>query len=941
MDSLSDFCNTQRHHSASGDLYSMRAVKPIFGTFDNTDKSIYGTRFTLTISNKNNFFILLHKQQYEKLADPKTRTYAIGQELNNIRKIVVDIDFTTTVDAPEESIFKMFRNISIILYQLFDCENTVYARHPNMKTRESDGKQYLKWGCHIVLDKYIDSNNKNALENTYQHIIRNEFIAKNIEVFGENFIDKALFRPHQIFWLYGGNKDKSNPYMELDLETLELINPYKKWIEMGMSFEEFYNVNRNFDFTIPTYDSFGEDDIVSKIFEPPVYIEEKIDNAHIHHSDYTTNFDLQDVLQLLDMIDGRKSEDYSGVRFPVIACISREFNHSEEVWQILKSYLEKWNCERGMQPDYHMDALKRSYFQGCRDVEGGYTIGTLCHLAKEHSPNKYQEWYNKHDWFDYRILYDNDVCEFTDESTTENKKPVKNKLNANSPFRPEDLNKIVKHFIKDSYQNIDDYENDRNDCINALFQYAKTRFFCLQKPINTVFIVCAGNNHTIERISDLKSTYKNVGKIPGTKVFFRDADKEDCKPTTDAITILTESQYRTIYAGMDFLPYNAKEIKHTYEQDGVTYVNNFTGYNPKIYYDDPVPDLSKYKPIIDKFISGLNLTQEQHDYIYKYPIWFQPVVLHILNIAGGIEYANYVLKYIAQIVQEPENLLPVGILFYSKCRQGKGLLMKTIADIIGEKHCVEVNKKDEIENTHSVPFEGTLVCNLNECNAKNFGKDLVDLFKSYIDGVKLRTANRKNIQAYQYTMRTRIIATTNNADGFAFDTENGNDRINAFSAYNYIPDQQTTRQFLSQTLDEFRKSKWYYRELYNLFNTIQYTESEILNIYMTDYMKDIMEADINPVREWINQLSTDETMIEYYFTSKKKDRIAIMDIGDKYVTATQLRSSFLDWCFKNNIEYKKNIRAFTLELSNYPNVIQKTDKIINHYTTYQINLCEF
>ena len=268
--------------------------------------------------------------------------------------------------------------------------------------------------------------------------------------------------------------------------------------------------------------------------------------------------------------------------------------------------------------------------------------------------------------------------------------------------------------------------------------------------------------------------------------------------------------------------------------------------------------------------------------------------------------------------------------------------MKTISDIIGDKYCVEVNKKDEIENTHSVPFEGTLVCNLNECNAKNFGKDLVDLFKSYIDGVKLRTANRKNIQAYQYTMRTRIIATTNNADGFAFDIENGNDRINAFSAYNYIPDQQTTREFLSKTLDIFRKSKWYYRELYNLFNSIQYTETEILHIYMTEYMKNIIEADVNPMREWINQLSTDESSIEYYVNSKIKKTICMSQIpSDALVTATQLRNAFMNWCYHNNIQYNKNLRAFTLELCNYPNVFIKYDRTINRYTVYTINLCDF
>lgn len=1011
MTDLGKFFNSQDMHYVKTDLNDMRPIKRIFGTFDTTDDSI--TKARVTIKNNKELFLLLHKQLYEKLANNSIKTYAIGQELNNIRKIVIDIDFVSDNDN-EHEIFSVFSDTAKILEELFDCKSIIYARHPNIKNVEviknipqttsftpfnlpfellqkinSIKKDVLptvvseitvcetvkkyKYGCHIILDKYINSDLKLDRDNTYEHIIRDARIQKFIEKYGNNFIDKAVFNSHQIFWIYGGNKNGSNPYLELDRNTLQLINPYKKFIDMGMSFEQFVEANPDFDFSVPLYDSFENTDFEDKLFVPPEYIKEqerKSTNTNYNNS----NISLEDIEKLLSMIDYKETENYRDVRFKIIAALACEFNHSPDIWYILKDYLQQWNIKRGFEADYHMNLMERTYFSGSdEDREDAPTIGTLFYFAKLHSPEEYEIWNNTRNTFDNSILEGNDiwsddddytsitsneVCSFSplDEKTENIGTKEKAQKTQRDTFLAHHLNKIVENRMKKAYESLTEYENDRKQCIKDIFNYAKLRFFCMANPINTVVTINSNNDISIDKTNDIVRTYKSFGTIPGVASYFPEIDPEIKKmyKQIDAVTLLTESPYRKIYSGVDFMPYNSPSIERIFYRDGSYYVNSFTGYNPRIYTDSVVPDLSYYDNYINDFINNnlgnpdgipapFKLDQEQLDFINKHPVFMKPFALTLLNIAGGVEYANYVEKVIAQEIQEPDNLLPVAQLFYSICRQGKGFMEKTIAEIVGQKYCVEVNSREEFDGTHRTPFENTLNVFINEANATNWGKNSIDTLKSHIDGKKELIANRKCIQEYKYTTRSRVWVFTNNINGFMIDIENGNGRFNVFKACNFIPVPDVFSIFLNNTVEIFRKYDWYYKGLYEYFNNIQYTEAEIRKIYETDYMKIMREADKSYMKMWIEQLSTDETIIEYYKTERIKERIHIMSIDDGFVTANQLRNAFCDWLFKNNIDFKVTPRWFRLEMSKYPDVFVKRERQLNHTNVYNINIskCDF
>lgn len=970
---LISFINKQTHYKAGLELDIARNNTLIYGTYNPPKDIGYINNYRFSINNnKNNFLTfskLLYEQTYNKLLNPNYRTIPVGTELNGLHKIVIDIDTETTDSI--QIMFPIFLEVRDILKQYFNCNVKIFTREP---TKKDDS---YKYGCHIIIDKYIYQEDAKC---TYIDIINIPRIKELIEKYGNNFIDPAVFQPHHIFWLFGSCKDGSKMYCELN-DDCSLKNPFGiEYIQLQKSFEEFCLENKKFDFYIDTYtnnficnlkkqslisvkkegiikdNSSIEEGLLFDIPPPSIIAVENYDIYTPFHKEQQVNkeeginginssieglLDIKYLDSLLALIDPLSTEDYPNVRLKIIAGISREYNQSNEAWEILLKYLQLWNQALDRDINYHIDPIKKSFFEGVPAREEGISLGTVRFLACQHNPEKYEQWKQEVYGIDFENLY-NDECEFNDEEKSTEKSSNKDSVQTISRFNEKILSNIVKKHIKESYDEEEDYINDRQQVINLFIKYFKDRVFYLKYPANSVYI-----DGKIFKKSDVLSTYEGYGKIPGIKTFFKNSKLP--YPAVDAFSFMNKCQYRTLCDKSDFIPINGIPNKKIIEKDGYKILNTFTGYNPKIYSNEEIPDLSKYETMINEFINyhiGDKISKENKDYVMSHPIWLQPYILAMLNITGGIDYCEYLKKFIAQIIQEPDNLLPVGLLFYSKCRQGKNLIIKMISMIVGDDYVVECNTKEDLFGTHSVPFENRLLVNINEASASEFGKNIVDLMKSFIDGNKSRTANRKNIQAYEYSTKARIIATTNNADGFAFDVKNGNARINAFKAYNYMPEQIKTLPFLEKTIDVWKKSNWFYRELYNYFNTIKYETVDILKIYETEYLQSIKEGDVDPIEEFFKNLSFNNTAV-YCVKGREKILVQLNQIDESYkVIASELFKAFVNYYKENNHGTSYSSRKFYTNLADtdtYGKYVTKSRYF--GYNVYSIknidNECEF
>lgn len=925
-------------------------------------------------------------------------TVAVGIVLDGKRKICVDVDESNDCEIIFEHHYIEFCNR---LCEMFKCNCKLYIRPPYKDNKYCSN---YKHGAHIILDALTNNDNQ---ENIYQYIINDDDVRKVFYTKDRvvSFIDKSLFQKTHVFWIDGSCKPESHMYKLYDIQKQQYIIPQ-------ILIDELSDKQFGDDIDYTKYTNCIERDEYIDYSDKPIFTDYKIIEKPTRKPRTKTTkksdckpskpieckpieckptktiecqttiqtdikpieedygkFTIDEVEKLIDSIPDECITDgiYSTIKLPIICAVARNFEDTEyfdDGWNIIKDIVgEKWNTILRRPKDHDVSSFKATYYSGYKtNRDEVYTMGTVMHLVEKYNPSFYDEFKESkygvkyRDWNNFLV-----ECEFSDDE--EEPKPqiddkVKPKRDANLPFVQDwVLKKICEKYMKkpsfNAYKNIDDYIKDRTTTIREIKNYLSPRIVFLQTPLNTCYV-----NEHIEKNSDLLATWKNIGKIFGTSSYFRNVEQKE--PTIDAINAYFNC--RTVINKADFIPCNKIKCGNAEiinNDNGEKILNTFKGYNPLIKSDDKIPDLTSYEQIINDFINKIDgIEPEQIDYINQHPIYLRPQILTMLNISGGIEYCEYVKKFIAQIIQEPNNLHPIGILFYSRCRQGKGLLIKMISDIIGDEYVVECNTKDDLLGAHRVPFENTLLVNINEARASEFGKDIVDVMKSYIDGTKQRVANRKNIQAYTYTMRSRIIATTNNPNGFSFDVANGNDRINAFSAYNYMPAQEITRIFISKTIDIWRKQSWYVRELYKYFNSIKYTTEEILHIYETEYMKSIIDASVEPIEEWLQSLcnaenivdssedDNQENMVEIY-SSQLFYKIEVKNITNSTkLTGKGLYQHFSNYCtHKLNNSYKISQKSFLLELMKYEKYIKRCDKKCANRVVYNLvktsNDCEF
>ena len=108
-------------------------------------------------------------------------------------------------------------------------------------------------------------------------------------------------------------------------------------------------------------------------------------------------------------------------------------------------------------------------------------------------------------------------------------------------------------------------------------------------------------------------------------------------------------------------------------------------------------------------------------------------------------------------------------------------------------------------------------------------------------------------------------------------------------------------------------------------------------------MQNIIDASVDPVEEWLQQLSEDDTQIAVYETARRKEykNVKYVTAEDK-ITAAELKRVFDSYCLMYHNGYKMNLKSFILELTKYPKFVMKCDSKLNNRVVYQLipTVCE-
>jgi hypothetical protein len=152
---------------------------------------------------------------------------------------------------------------------------------------------------------------------------------------------------------------------------------------------------------------------------------------------------------------------------------------------------------------------------------------------------------------------------------------------------------------------------------------------------------------------------------------------------------------------------------------------------------------------------------KEKEYDYDIDKEVQRFINHLDLLVGHEEDAkNYLINYIADMVQNPENLPAVALVFKSKQGLGKDLLVNYLEKIIGEKYVYRTSNVEEVYGTFNPAVKGKLLVQINELDGKDgFAKK--ERLKDSITTESLNI-NEKNIKQFTIMNAIRWIIFSNN-----------------------------------------------------------------------------------------------------------------------------------------------------------------------------------
>lgn len=200
---------------------------------------------------------------------------------------------------------------------------------------------------------------------------------------------------------------------------------------------------------------------------------------------------------------------------------------------------------------------------------------------------------------------------------------------------------------------------------------------------------------------------------------------------------------------------------------------------------------------------------------------------------------EYVMNWIAHIIQYKSLIGQAVILHSKKHGVGKSTIPLIIRALLGDKYCTSIKKIEEIDKDFNSKFENKFFCHGDEINAKK--KDIYDLVKDAITKTKI-DINKKGIAEYEVNNKMNFMWTTNSYNPIKI--EDGDRRITFIDCVEE-----------SMSKDEFTKLYEYIADsnmMATLFNYLKNRKiSKNLKLYESVHKKDLQNVYINSPAKYL------------------------------------------------------------------------------------------
>ena len=285
-------------------------------------------------------------------------------------------------------------------------------------------------------------------------------------------------------------------------------------------------------------------------------------------------------------------------------------------------------------------------------------------------------------------------------------------------------------------------------------------------------------------------------------------------------------------------------------------------------------------------------------------LWISFVVNVIAN--GNDLYANYIIAWAAQMIQQPTNKIGVGLVLRGRKGTGKTKFGELLGGLVKNHHKI-VSRADHVTGNFNRHLEDTLLLQADEAywaGAKSSEGALKDLLTN-----PEITIERKGVDAYTAPNYTRILFTSN--DDFVVPASLDERR---FAVFDVGESQQQNSDYFHK-LDRWYKAGGASHLLYYLKN-FDLSDINVRSVPQTEALQDQKIETLNTVDQWLlNCLQSNEM---------RESRVAgiVLHFGES-VPKSEIYQVYASTLNTNRFEQPVKSNKFWKELSKYPSLFKK------------------
>jgi hypothetical protein len=245
------------------------------------------------------------------------------------------------------------------------------------------------------------------------------------------------------------------------------------------------------------------------------------------------------------------------------------------------------------------------------------------------------------------------------------------------------------------------------------------------------------------------------------------------------------------YDNMDYIPYNG-----TPEHNPKTY-NLFKGYPEIIHHE---------------------FAREKKDIILA------PWMALGLSLCGGIqEHFDYMVKFLAHMIQFPNEKVPIAFIVKGPQGTGKNVFLNVMSSILGKSNVTSSANPQDFFGTHAEGFANKILINMNECEGKSTF-DFEGLIKSFITEEELYI-NPKFVRPTKIRNIARLIIFTNKDNPIPIDVKSGDRRYVVYQTTTEYLQVKYGRAFWTALVAHFAKPQ-FIACLYDYLSTLDISKTD-------------------------------------------------------------------------------------------------------------------